>query len=144
MILAFAAALLVSGTGQQSVRDQVDARMEADRQALANITFPGFDISDDAVDAAAIHYCGKTDECRSSFLESRNRFIRSAAIERRQKQALKILIAASDDTAADWRVAETLYDAKYHPTAEPYRPRITATCRATNSGKSIYSTCSVY
>lgn len=144
MIFALAAALLITGTGQQAVRERVEARQEADRQALANITFPGFDMSDAAVDAAAVHYCGATDECRSSFADSRNRFIRYAALERRQKQALKILTAASDGVAADWRVAETMYDDKYHPAAEPYKPRISATCRTSSSGKSIYSTCSVY
>jgi len=124
------------------IRLRLADKAAADKQGLATISFPGFDASDEGVKRSALHYCGTTAECSWSFSKARDRFIMMAVHDGRQKQALKVLVEASDGPNADWRVAEDLYTAKYHPMRPEALPSIGVTCWSHSTRRTIYTSCS--
>lgn len=142
-VIALAAVLpLLLGNGQAGVRARVASEAEVTERAMQEISFPGFDLGDEAVESSAIHYCGDTRACKQDFLDSRNALVRSAAVDKRRQAVTRFLRQNANGSFLNWSYAWTLYEAHYRPPPAAYSSAYTTRCRSYASGSSYHSTCS--
>lgn len=115
MIALFVVAMLHQTPAQ---RRAVAAQESAE---INTVTIPGADFSDEAAQAAALHFCGTTKDCADTFRTDRDKLVKAYAIDHRHRKAiLKLIGEERDGQFVNWHTSFERYDAKYKQPPEPW------------------------